>query len=668
MKKIKKLLICMLMILPCIMLFSACGGDDDKTKTTLKNFTGITMTSISVDYDGTEKEILVSGTLPSGATVTYTNNKGTNAGTYNATALVKGEGYNDLSLSATLTINKINYDTTNAKWDYTEAFTYDGTEKQVLLTNLPNGVTVESYSNNKKTNAGNYTASATFNYDKTNYNTPNIQNLTWEIKKATITGITFSGKTFGYDGNEKEIKISGTLPSGATVTYTNNKKTDAGTYNAIATISGANYETLTLNAKLVILPNVDGLAQTIVSSLLNVPDPWEFLPESFALENKVYSGDTLDFSNDFVNVADISKIGIGKQMNVVYSTLLNVEDALYYVRTVYASLNTIVNLYQTFINSNSNNYASYETTSGDFTFKILLDDSNYKMYVNYKSVAIELMFTKATKQCEGRIQLSNSNVIKYEMSENSLTIAVSVFNVAMTKLHFERDTQNLVEGYLYEYYGTETKSIKTTALIKVDKDYTSIVSNKRETDDLIIEGYMEVYDNETANLVGAQVKETVKSIAYDTKWYNLYNVTGINTIKVTPEQNGTNADTIYINGNTEAIHTKLVGGITLKYASRRFDIEMKDMYFYTYNSETEKYEKVKMNIPMLFVQTDYVNNFTADFYEKNNVSASINIETAQKAYFYSEYETCIDEYIELKENLTYAEIVEYIGEKDQYFN
>lgn len=666
MKKIKKLLICMLMIVPCILLLSACG--DDKSKSNLKNFEGLALTSISVDYDGTEKEIVITGTLPEGATVAYTNNKATNAGTYNATAVVKCDGYNDLTLNATLTINKLNYDLTNTKWDYESAFTYDGTEKKVELLNLPDGVTVANYTNNKAINAGTYTASATLNYDTTNHRAPNIPNQTWEIKKATITGITFENKTFTYDETEKEIAITGTLPKGVSVTYTNNKQTKAGTYIVSATISGANYETRTLSAKLVILPNLSQLANVVVSSLLNVPNPWEFLPESFALENKVYNGGTIDFSTDFVDVSSIPQIGMGKQMNVVYSTLLEVEDALGYLGIIYGSMNTIVDLYQTFINSNPDNYATYETSSGDFTFKILLDENNYKMYVNYKSVAIELMYTQENKKCEGRIQLSNSNVIKYEMAENSLTIAVSVFNVAMTKLHFKRNSQNLVEGYLYEFYGTETKNIKTTALIKVDKDYTSIVSNKRETDDLIIEGYMEVYDNKTANLVGAQVKETVKSIDYDTKWYNLYNVTGINNIKVTPEQNTMNADTIYINNNTDPIKTKLVGGLTLRTASRRFDIEMKDMYFYTYNSETEKYEKVKINIPMLFVQSDFVGSFTEDFNEKNGVGASIDISINQQAYFYNEYDTCIDKYLELKEKLTYAEIVSYIGEKDQYFN
>lgn len=652
------------------LMLTACGenngnggnpsSDDTNQESVLKQFVGISFNNVTYNYDGTQKELLISGTLPEGSNVVYTNNVGTNAGVYNATAKITCNGYSELNLSAKMTINKVSYNMTNAIWNYTNAFTYDGTEKSVTLNNLPDGVTVKRYVGNKNTEAGTYTASVEFNYDSENYNMPTISDLQWEIKKADITGITFENKTVKYNGEEKEILISGNVPAGASVAYTNNKATDAGTYEATVVISCKNYNTLTLNAKLVILPDLTQLSNSVVSSLLNIPDPWEFLPESFALENKVYSGANIDFANNYVDVNNIPKMGVGKQMNVVYSTLLDVEKALSNLRTFYASMNTVVNLYQDFINSNPDNYANYEAELGDFTFQILLNDKDYKMTINYKSVIIELMYTKENKQCAGRIQLTNSNVIKYEMLDNSLTIGVSIFNTAMTKLHFERNSQNLVEGYVYEFYGTETKNIKTTALIKVDKDYTTIISNKRETDDLVIEGYMEVYDNKTSNLVGAQVKETVKNINYDTKWYNIFDITEITNIKVTDEQNSLNANTIYINNNIEPIKTKAVGGVSLKTASRRFDIEMKDMYFYTYNTETEEYDEVKINIPMLFVQSDFVDSFTKDFNEKNKVTANINISTSQKEYFNAEYETCIDNYLELKENLTYSDIVNFI--------
>ena len=46
---------------------------------------------------------------------------------------------------------KSNYDMSGVEWDYTAAFTYDGTEKSVSLTGLPAGVTVKEYSGNTVT-------------------------------------------------------------------------------------------------------------------------------------------------------------------------------------------------------------------------------------------------------------------------------------------------------------------------------------------------------------------------------------------------------------------------------------------------------------------------------------------------------------------------------------
>ena len=77
-----------------------------KSKPILRDFENITFSNETYTYNGAEQSIAISGTLPEGATVTYANEKGTNAGTYNATAVVSCEGYNTLELKATMTINK----------------------------------------------------------------------------------------------------------------------------------------------------------------------------------------------------------------------------------------------------------------------------------------------------------------------------------------------------------------------------------------------------------------------------------------------------------------------------------------------------------------------------------------------------------------------------------
>lgn len=674
MKKIKlfKIIALIIFVLPIAFLLSACGDND------LKTFTDVVFANQTVDYDGGEHEIIIAGELPDGVSIVYENNKGTNAGVYNAKATISMEGYKQLVLTAKLTINKLNYDMSGAQWNYENAYTYNGNEQSVAVVNLPQGVTVKKYQNNTKTNAGNYTASVEFNYDTVNHNQPTLANLNWTISKASydMSNVQWDyNNPFVYDGNEKEILIVG-LPQGVTVSqYQNNKKIEAGTYTASAVL---NYDTTNYNAISVddcvwrIIPDVSQIALNVLNSLMKVPNPWEFLPESFALENKAYTGNTeIDFT-EFVNVSSLPKVAMGKQMNVVYSTLLDVDTALSYLRYVYGSFNIIVNFYQDFINSNQDNYSSYEKVTDNFAFKIVLDESDYQMYISYNSVAIELSFELDTQKCYGRIQLSNSNVIKYEMAEDDLTVAVNILGLSLTKLHFERN-ENEVSGYLYEYYGTEAHNIKTSALIKVDENYTTIISNKRETDDLNIEGYMEIYKNSTGNLVGTEVKETVKSIKYETSWFNIWNVTNINTIKVINEANGSNLDTIYINGSENPIKTKLVGGVSGRTLSRRFDIEMKDIFLYTYNQDEQKYEKVKISIPMLFVQNDFIDTFAEDFYEKNQSTGAINptnivMNSADATFMFGEYSTLIDEYIEIKEQVTYQSIIDYIGNKNEYFN
>ena len=104
-------------------------------------------------YDGNEHEVVITGTLPAGVTVSYANNKGTNVGTYNGVATVVGTGNyaGTAKLTATLTIKAKSLEKLteeqlekllNVKYD-DDTVTYDGNEHEVVITGtLPEGVTV----------------------------------------------------------------------------------------------------------------------------------------------------------------------------------------------------------------------------------------------------------------------------------------------------------------------------------------------------------------------------------------------------------------------------------------------------------------------------------------------------------------------------------------------
>ncbi|SFH36913.1 MBG domain-containing protein [Pedobacter insulae] len=72
----------------------------------------------------------------------------------------------------------------------------------------------------------------------------------FKIMNAPITGISFNSQSFGYDGTAKGLAISGNLPAGTSVVYSNNSLTNVGSQIVTASISGGNYAPLTLSATL----------------------------------------------------------------------------------------------------------------------------------------------------------------------------------------------------------------------------------------------------------------------------------------------------------------------------------------------------------------------------------------------------------------------------------
>ncbi len=224
-----------------------------------KTITGVTFTDKSVTYSGTEQTITVTGDLPEGVSVTYTGNKGTDAGTYNATATLTGTGYNPLTLTAKLTIEKADINDAGITFDDLTT-TYDGQAHTLTATgldDLPAGVTF-SYSQNSLTDAGELTVTLTIGDGGKNYNTKTMTaKLT--INKATITGVTFAGASFPYDGSAHSIEIAGAVPEGSTIVYSRdgvptggNVATETGTYTVTVTITNKNYETYTATATLTI--------------------------------------------------------------------------------------------------------------------------------------------------------------------------------------------------------------------------------------------------------------------------------------------------------------------------------------------------------------------------------------------------------------------------------
>ncbi|GGG79225.1 hypothetical protein GCM10007415_09220 [Parapedobacter pyrenivorans] len=208
--------------------------------------TGVTLEDSTFIYDGTAKSLVIIGDLPDGTSVTYENNSRTDAGTQVVTATVSGDNYEDLVLTADLTITATIITGITLE---DGSFVYDGMAKSLAIAgDLPDGTSV-SYANNSRTDAGTQEVTATISGD--NYEDL-VLTADLTITATVITGITLEDGSFVYDGTAKSLAIAGDLPDGTSVSYTNNSRTDAGTQEVTATVSGDNYEDLMLTAGLTV--------------------------------------------------------------------------------------------------------------------------------------------------------------------------------------------------------------------------------------------------------------------------------------------------------------------------------------------------------------------------------------------------------------------------------
>ena len=234
--------------------------------------------NLTVTYDGSAQSLTVSGTLPTGVTVTYyyegtdgtsyskTTTAPTNAGIYTVTAEFNGDfdNYNTISgFTATLTIEKATYETEDLSFDNI-IVTYDGEAHALTVSGLPTGVEVTYYyegvngteyekTTDAPTNAGSYTVTAVFSVDTDNYNEISTLTATLVIEKAEVPLSSdvidaLSSITANVGDSLEDIE----LPEGWTWS-SKTKFTSAGEYEVQATYSaGDNYETLTADITILV--------------------------------------------------------------------------------------------------------------------------------------------------------------------------------------------------------------------------------------------------------------------------------------------------------------------------------------------------------------------------------------------------------------------------------
>lgn len=627
--KLKIVFAVILVVIAACALF-ACGGNVEPE---IKQFdSNVKLEGKEVTYDGSEQELRLSGNLPAGATTTYENNGQTDAGEYTVKVTVSCEGYETKTYTAKLKINKADFKMDGIEFKGKTFFYKAGTERKVELT----------------------------------------------------------------DGDNETVTESD-FPDGTEIKYTENKKIAGGKYSATVTIENKNYNTVTLENDWIIATIAD-IVDSVKKAVKNSPTPLKFLPQALQPENMSVgtTAPSYDFANSFVNVAAIDKRYIGKQLNVVYDLIENSEKVFKTANLVNSVLNSVAlsveNVLGAVTDIDFEKGAAYDISVGAIKAKLLLNGNVTGVLIGTENVNAEVYYDWNKGESAGRMQVVLAgdlfgSSVKYVSTDDYLSLAycsdIKSTAASMKQLEFTRQN-GVVAGYLYEYIGLVDYEIdssknkfgmRSSAVIRSDAKTTTIMSDKRETDDLIIRGYEEVYDSATGRYLGGEVDETVKAKDYDTFWFNIYDVKNfVNTIKAENKANGINLNTIYINGSK-----KDIGSMNISYlnTSRRFDIEMKDVYYFVENADGE-IERVKNSVPMLFVQNHVydakkndtcISRFPAHWIKENEnngalTDAPVLPSTTLITAYYQPMKTT---FTAVKENISYASIKATIGQPNAFF-
>lgn len=225
------------------------------------SFSSIRFDSQTIEYDGQEHAITVTN-LPSFASVSYQNNIGTEVGTYDARATITAPNYNELVLTARLTITAPLLDFDDAQMNDLEV-DYDGQSHTIEPTGYPDDTTVTYKGTHSYVNVGTYTISCTLS--KEGYHSKDLSAI------LTINAVSFENLVFEdayslYNGKSHSITVKN-APLGSTISYKclnangTNSFTNIGSYEIEATVSHKNYLSEKLTATLNIIGRDDLISE-----------------------------------------------------------------------------------------------------------------------------------------------------------------------------------------------------------------------------------------------------------------------------------------------------------------------------------------------------------------------------------------------------------------------
>ena len=440
--------------------------------------------------------------------------------------------------------------------------------------------------------------------------------------------------------------------------------------------------------------DIKGHLQELISSLSQ--DPYSYIPDTMRPEgvSKVTESQvTYDFTN-FTSVNSIKYGGFGEQWHMVIENIKE-SERFYSVTTYGSQIIGAANLVlMEFLDDNESPVVSWSHNDTNYSAKFEFEDGVLDYTIQFKTGVNLPLFGTITPQLDmnyvletgtktARFQLGENAALKFVITPDSYTFALEYgIETVSRKAYFtvSKDEEENVEGRIYEFVQYKDKDlVPACADFYIGETYTSVVGNKA-SGITGFDGYInELYETEEGKLIGYKVRETFTkwtiTKTYNTLWFNLNNISGINNVKaisngsVDPHEN--NHD-IYLNSQANIFEPKkneIKVIVTIK-TSRRYDVEMRKQFFY--GLKDDAIEEYETSIPMMFIQDDGTeegetnySTFQSDILSTNGISASVNLANKYLQKIRSDYLTLIDIFIAHKGDITSQTIIDYIGDPAQ---
>lgn len=385
-----------------------------------------------------------------------------------------------------------------------------------------------------------------------------------------------------------------------------------------------------------------------------------------------------DFENQFEQVSGIKYGGFGEQWEL-FIDYVNKFDSFY---KVFTTVETVVSgsivLYEAIVNNTMTDVAlqqedskyisslSYDGNVLDYSIKL---NTNISLpLVGEVQPQLDFEYNVLYGYTSLRVNLSDDWALKYVVDSNGgfyMALKYSISAIAREAyIDFATLENGTVRGMLQEYTSFDDHSYRVHAEFYSDEEYTVAVGNKADGIYGFSNYICELYRSDEGKLLGYEVREESArlGITFNTLWFNLDDVTGINDVKAIAKETAasltSNPHDVYLN-DSDSVFVPVYNTIGPIKTSRKFDVEMRKQYFYS--KENDEVVEHKVEIPMLFIQAGNMDTFTSDIASKGIANCTVTMNSEVLAKLQEDYATYVPIVMDNEYFITRDAIVNLIG-------